>query len=130
MATAVFPILVTRRDKNFSGLKNRVRGNSARAAYNFARGAVVQVRNRAPKRTGYMASMVKWERHGYGDFSVYIDGNTRTETGAYYAPYVEFGHVVRNQYGTHGYEPAQPFFRPGVKAQKDIFLREMKAVFR
>lgn len=130
MATLNTNIVWVRKGQGTEVLKRRVQSNSARAAYNFARAGVVQVRNRAPKRTGYLASQVKWKRHGYGDFEVYIDGNTTTKTGAYYAPYVEYGHIVRNQHGTHGYKPANPFFRQAIIIQKRIFIQEMKAVFK
>lgn len=121
VGAASVSIRTTRQHRDFEALKKRIRSNANRAAYNFARGAVQEIRMRAPKRTGFMASQVKWTRVSAGVFDVYVDGNITAKTGAFYSVYVEYG--TRNM-------AAQPFFRPAIEARKRIFIDEMKAVFR
>lgn len=109
------------RTRKIPELKKRIRSNANQAAYNFARAVVVEAKVRVPKRTGYLASQIKWERISPGVFDVFVDGNINTKTGAYYGIYVEYG--TRNM-------AAQPYFKPSVEAQKVAFRRDMKAVFR
>lgn len=121
VATASITIRTSRKHNNFVMLKKRIRSNAHRAAYNFARGVVKDAKVLAPKRTGYMASQVKWVKLAPGVFDVFVDGDVNQQTGAYYSVYVEHGtrHMA-----------AQPFFRPAIEGRKRIYKAEMKAVFR
>jgi|AACY02.16.fsa_nt_gi Bacteriophage protein of unknown function (DUF646). len=104
--------------------------NAARASYNFARRGTANVRRRAPVDTGYLKAHVNWRRISKGIFEVYVDGDTQLESGAYYAVYVEYGHTIRTPDGrVVGFQPAQPFFRPGIREAQQQFTKEMKAVF-
>lgn len=107
--------------KHHVDMARRIDGNAARASYNFARGVVREAKIRVPKRTGYLASQIKWRRDSFGKFTVYVDGSVQMNTGAFYAVYVEYGtrHMA-----------AQPYFRPAVEMMKAEWRREMRAVFR
>jgi HK97 gp10 family phage protein len=121
VAQATISFKSSRRHNDFRQLKKRVRSNAHRAAYNFARGTVKDAKVLAPKRTGFMASRIMWQKIKPGVFDIFVDGDTIEETGAYYAIYVEHGtrHMA-----------AQPFFRPAIEMRKRIYKAEMKAVFR
>lgn len=129
--TAGVSIRCTRTDPGYRRLINTLERNSARAAYNFARRGSARVRHLAPVDTGFLKENVGWRRISKGVYEVYVDGDTTTESGAYYALYVEYGHTIRDQSGhVVGYQPAQPFFRPGIRMAQMEFKREMKGVFR
>jgi HK97 gp10 family phage protein len=121
MVTATIGVKTTRQHREFVTLKKELRSKAHRAVYNFARGSVKDAKVLAPKRTGYMASQIKWKRNAAGDYTVYVDGDTRSGTGAYYAVYVEYG--TRHQ-------AAQPFFTPAIENRKRLFIEEMAQVFK
>lgn len=131
VVTASVDIRCTRTDPGYKRLINRMDRNSARAAYNFARRGTMHVRRNAPVDTGFLKSQVGWRRISKGVFEVFVEGDTTTETGAYYAKYVEYGHFIKDRQGhIVGYQPAQPFFRPGIRQAQAEFIAEMKAVFK
>jgi HK97 gp10 family phage protein len=122
MPVAVIRVKGSRRPKNaWRDLGRRVTANANQAAYNYARAVVKEAKLRVPVRTGYLRSQIKWERNGPGDFTIFVDGDPSTRTGAFYGVYVEYG--TRNM-------AARPYFTPAVHITKVQFMADMKAVFR
>lgn len=121
MAVATVSIRTARQHRNFNQLKKRVSSNAHRAGYNFARGVVKEARLRVAVDTGYLKSQIKWERVKPGTFDVFVDGDIKLNTGAFYGVYIEYG--TRNM-------AAQPFFRPAIEVTKLQWSAEMKAVFK
>lgn len=125
MPTTIPPIVITYtadRSDEIDDACERMVSNTKQAVERFGSRGRTLVAALSPVRTGYMKSQVKDEvsRGGF-QAMVYVDGNLHLETGAFYAIYVEHG--TRNR-------APNPFFRPGVRQAKKLFVAEMRNVFK
>jgi HK97 gp10 family phage protein len=111
----------TRQRGSLDHVVKRIQQNSRHATRRWATVTKASVRKLAPVDTGFMKSMVKSERHGDMDWEVYVDGNLITDSGAFYAIYVE--------HGTR-YQRAQPFFWPSVNMGHGVFTYLMINVYK
>ena len=102
-------------DKNFgdpNSIVAKFKDGTALQTYLSARRVAAGARRRAPVRTGKLRSSISTTRVAFGHHEVRV--------GARYGAYVEYG--TRHQ-------PAQPFLRPAIEAERRSFIHALAGLF-